>query len=56
VEESFEKNTTFKLEYFQIADEETLLPCTIKNENEKYRGFIAVFVNNIRLIDTISFN
>ena len=56
VEESFEKNTTFKLEYFQIAEEETLLPCTIKNENEKYRGFIAVFVNNIRLIDTISFN
>jgi len=56
VEESFEKNTTFKLEYFQIADEETLLPCIIKNKNEKYRAFIAVFVNNIRLIDTISFN
>ena len=56
VEESFEKNTAFKLEYFQIADEETLLPCLIKNENEKYRAFIAVFVNNIRLIDTLSFN
>jgi pantoate--beta-alanine ligase len=56
VAESFEKNTTFKLEYFQIADEETLLPCIIKNKNEKYRAFIAVFVNNIRLIDTISLN
>ena len=56
VEESFEKNTAFKLEYFQIADEETLLPCLIKNENEKYRAFIAVFVNNIRLVDTLSFN
>jgi pantoate--beta-alanine ligase len=56
VEESFEKNTTFKLEYFQIADEETLLPCINKNKNKKYRAFIAVFVNNIRLIDTISFN
>lgn len=56
VEESFEKNAAFKLEYFQIADEETLLPCLIKNENEKYRAFIAVFVNNIRLVDTLSFN
>ena len=56
VAESFEKNTTFKLEYFQIAEEETLLPCIIKNKNEKYRAFIAVFVNNIRLIDTISLN
>ena len=56
VEESFEKNTTFKLEYFQIADEETLLPCIKKTKNKKYRAFIAVFVNNIRLIDTISLN
>jgi pantoate--beta-alanine ligase len=56
VQKSFEKNPHFTLEYFQIADEETLLPCLRKNKNKKYRAFIAVFVNNIRLIDTISLN
>jgi pantoate--beta-alanine ligase len=56
VEKSFEKNPDFKLEYFQIADEATLLPCLRKNKNKNYRAFIAVFVNNIRLIDTVSLN
>lgn len=56
VQKSFENNPDFKLEYFQIADEATLLPCLKKNKNKKYRAFIAVFVNNIRLIDTISLN
>lgn len=46
--------TTFKLEYFEIADEATLKPCIRKSKHKKYRAFIAVFVNNIRLIDTIS--
>jgi len=56
VEKSFEKNAAFTLEYFQIADEETLLPCLRKSKSKKYRAFIAVFVNKIRLIDTISLN
>ena len=56
VQKSFDKNPTFILEYFEIADEVTLLPCLRKNINKKYRAFIAVFVNNIRLIDTISLN
>jgi len=56
VQKSFENNPDFKLEYFQIADEATLLPCLRKTKNKKYRAFIAVFVNNIRLIDTISLN
>jgi pantoate--beta-alanine ligase len=56
VQKTFEKNTAFTLEYYQIADEETLLPCIRKNKSKKYRAFIAVFVNNIRLIDTISLN
>lgn len=56
VENKFEKETDFRLEYFQIADEATLLPCLRKSKNRKYRAFIAVFVNNIRLIDTISLN
>ncbi|WP_293875352.1 pantoate--beta-alanine ligase [Flavobacterium sp.] len=53
---TFENKKNFDLEYFQIADESSLLPCVRKNKTKKYRAFIAVFVNNIRLIDTISFN
>ena len=56
VQKTFENNPTFTLEYYQIADEKTLLPCIRKSKNKKYRAFIAVFVNNIRLIDTISLN
>ena len=56
VQKSFEKNPHFKLDYFQIADEATLLPCLRKNKYKKYRAFIAVLVNKVRLIDTISLN
>lgn len=56
VKKTLENNPEFKLEYFQIADETTLLPCIRKNKNKKYRAFIAVFVNKTRLIDTISLN
>lgn len=54
VTKTIHSNENFKLEYFQIADEETLLPCIRRSKNKNYRAFIAVFVNNIRLIDTIS--
>jgi pantoate--beta-alanine ligase len=54
VTKTFEKQKLFRLEYFEIADELTLLKCNRKNKSKKYRAFIAVFVNNIRLIDTIS--
>jgi pantoate--beta-alanine ligase len=54
VAKAFQRHNKFKLEYFQIADESSLLPCIRKNKNKKYRAFIAVFINNIRLIDTIS--
>ena len=56
VAKRFENNKEFELEYFQIADEERLLTCIKKSKNKKYRAFIAVFVNKIRLIDTISLN
>ena len=56
VVKAFKKHPDFELEYFQIADEATLLPCVRKSKEKKYRAFIAVFVNNIRLIDTISLN
>lgn len=53
VKSKFQKNRKFTLEYFQIADEKHLLPCKRKNKQKKYRAFIAVFVNNVRLIDTV---
>jgi pantoate--beta-alanine ligase len=56
VEDSFKENERFDLEYFVIADESTLLSIDHKSNDKKYRAFIAVFVNSIRLIDTISLN
>lgn len=55
VEDVFAAHPEFKLEYVEIADEETLLPI-IDKENKKYRVFIAVFLSGIRLIDNISLN
>lgn len=56
VKNEFKKYPLFELEYFAIADESTLLPITFKEKSKNYRAFIAVFVNNIRLIDTITLN
>lgn len=56
VEEQFKNHPLFELEYFTIADEARLLPCETKDPTQKYRAFIAVFANKIRLIDTISLN
>ena len=54
VENEFEKHPLLELEYFEIADEETLLTIKNKNPKQKYRAFIAVFAGEIRLIDNIS--
>ncbi len=56
VENEFQKHPDFQLEYFEIADETTLLPVNTKESDKKYRGFIAIFIENIRLIDNISLN
>jgi pantoate--beta-alanine ligase len=56
VKSQFEAHPLFELEYFIIADEQQLLPCIAKEPGKKYRAFIAVFANKIRLIDTISLN
>jgi pantoate--beta-alanine ligase len=56
VQNEFEKHPEFELEYFEIADENTLLSTEVKEPNKKYRGFIAVFIEKIRLIDNISLN
>ncbi len=54
VEHEFLKHPDFELEYFEIADEKTLLTCKRKSKSKKYRAFIAVFVEGIRLIDNLS--
>jgi pantoate--beta-alanine ligase len=56
VSKMFILHPSIELEYFEIADEATLLSCIKKSKNKKYRAFIAVFINKIRLIDTISLN
>jgi pantoate--beta-alanine ligase len=53
---SLKENKNITLEYFEIADESTLKKCVRRIKNKKYRAFIAVFIDNIRLIDNISLN
>lgn len=50
----FERNSILNLEYFEIAQEETLQTVTKKENNKKHRAFIAVYADKIRLIDNIS--
>lgn len=56
VEKEFAKNQTLILEYFDIADINTLKSAKRKGRKAKYRGFIAVYADNIRLIDNIPLN
>ncbi|MBL4745835.1 MAG: pantoate--beta-alanine ligase [Flavobacteriaceae bacterium] len=53
VTDSFEKHPLLTLEYFSIADVETLKPIVQRVQNHEYRGFIAVKAGKIRLIDNI---
>lgn len=55
VEQIFHLNPDFKLEYFTIADENTLESINNKTNHQKYRAFIAVYIENIRLIDNLPF-
>jgi len=55
VSKQFEQNELFELEYFTIADEETLETAKEINPNKEYRGFIAAYAGKIRLIDNIRF-
>ncbi len=56
VRKKFQDNEDFKLEYFEITDIETLTPTKKIIENTKYRAFIAVYAENVRLIDNIALN
>jgi pantoate--beta-alanine ligase len=52
----FASEQDLELEYFQIADVETLTPMKRKQDHIKYRGFIAVYAEGVRLIDNIDMN
>ncbi|PTM10675.1 MAG: pantoate--beta-alanine ligase [Bacteroidetes bacterium] len=52
----FAKNELLELEYFIIADEYTLKPVIRKSNKKTYRAFIAVYADDIRLIDNIALN
>ena len=56
VTKQFEKNELLELEYFIIADEQTLKPVKRKSNKKTYRAFIAVYADDIRLIDNIALN
>lgn len=56
VTKQFEKNKLLELEYFIIADEQTLKPVKRKSNKKTYRAFIAVYADDIRLIDNIALN
>lgn len=56
VERQFKKHPLLELEYFTIADTKTLRPVKRKSNKKSYRAFIAVFADDIRLIDNIALN
>ncbi|MET1258775.1 pantoate--beta-alanine ligase [Flagellimonas sp. DF-77] len=56
VADEFQHDPIFELEYFEIADVTTLTPMIKKQKNRTYRAFIAVYAENVRLIDNIALN
>ncbi len=54
IKEQFKEEEGLELEYVEITDAETLNPITTKNEKLKYRAFIAVYADGVRLIDNIA--
>ncbi|WP_298900795.1 pantoate--beta-alanine ligase [uncultured Psychroserpens sp.] len=56
VSKQFAKHELLELEYFIIADAETLKTVKRKSNKSSYRAFIAVYADDIRLIDNIALN
>ena len=47
------RNSNFELEYFVIADEETLKEANAIDEDKEYRAFIVAYADDVRLIDNM---
>jgi pantoate--beta-alanine ligase len=56
VKNEFIQNKELELEYFEIADKETLKQIDNIEIGKKYQAFIAVFAGSVRLIDNIALN
>ena len=56
VKNKFENHELLELEYFLIADVKTLKPVKRKSTKKTYRAFVAVYADDIRLIDNIALN
>lgn len=56
IAEDFKNNPYFELDYFEIADAETLDSAEKIEEGKKYRAFIAARMGEIRLIDNMLLN
>ena len=56
VTKQFEEHPELELEYRAIAQADTLKPVVKKQKNKKYRAFIAVYTEGVRLIDNIALN
>ena len=52
----FENHPDLQLEYFEITDVDTLTPVQRKIPTIKYRAFVAVYTEGVRLIDNIALN
>ena len=47
------RNSNFELEYFVIADEESLKEANAIDEDKEYRAFIVAYADTVRLIDNM---
>ncbi|WP_405199885.1 pantoate--beta-alanine ligase [Christiangramia sp. LLG6405-1] len=56
VETAFRDQDVLELEYFMIAETDSLQKIEIKEKEKQYRAFIAVYADDIRLIDNIALN
>ncbi|MRX62942.1 pantoate--beta-alanine ligase [Maribacter luteus] len=54
--QQFKEHPDLELEYIQIAQADTLEPIINKHQDKKYRAFIAVYAEGVRLIDNIALN
>lgn len=55
LQNQFADQPQFELEYFEIADDKELQPVIDWNQSSGIRGFLAVHLGNVRLIDNIRF-
>ncbi|MGD9992765.1 MAG: pantoate--beta-alanine ligase [Salinivirgaceae bacterium] len=56
VEETINDSGLFRVEYFEIVDEQTLLPISTFTAGKNNVGCIAVWAGKVRLIDNVTIN